>query len=236
MTNLRTERTEELRHVEFRAAEDADGRTRAGYAAVFNEWTDISDRMGTYRERIAPGAFKRSIGQRTPVLQFDHGQHPLIGSLPLGAVTTLREDRNGLFVKARLSDNWLVEPFRDAIRDGGVKGMSFRFRVIADEWDTDDDGENRTIKEVELLELGPVVFPAYEQTSVAVRSLVDHLDDETRAALARELGTSTVAVEPAEDDSPDEPPVVSHDHRKTITANLERFRGTPQKETTDVHQ
>jgi HK97 family phage prohead protease len=236
MTNLRTERTEELRHVEFRAAEDADGRTLEGYAAVFNEWTDISDRMGTYRERIAPGAFKRSIGQRTPVLQFDHGQHPLIGSLPLGAVTTLREDRNGLFVKARLSDNWLVEPFRDAIRDGGVKGMSFRFRVIADEWDTDDDGENRTIKEVELLELGPVVFPAYEQTSVAVRSLVDHLDDETRAALARELGTSTVAVEPAEDDSPDEPPVVSHDHRKTITANLERFRGTPQKETTDVHQ
>jgi hypothetical protein len=30
--------------------------------------------------------------------------------------------------------------------------------------------EERTINEVELYEVGPVVFPAYEQTSVGVRS------------------------------------------------------------------
>jgi HK97 family phage prohead protease len=221
MTNLRTERTEEVRHVEFRAADSADGQTLEGYAAVFNEWTDIRDQMGTYRERIAPGAFKRSLGQRTPVLQFDHGQHPLIGSLPLGSVTTLREDRNGLFVKARLSDNWLIEPVRDAIRDGGIKGMSFRFRVIDDAWDSDSDGDTRTIKEVELLELGPVVFPAYEQTSVAVRSLVGVLDDEMRAALARELGTTDAASVPALDNGPDVPPVASRDNHQTIRDLLE---------------
>lgn len=181
------ERTEEVRHVEFRASENGDGQTLEGYAAVFNEWTDIRDHLGTYKERIAPGAFKRSLGQRTPVLQFDHGSHPLIGSLPLGAFSVLREDRNGLFVKARLSDNWLIEPVRDAIRDGGIKGMSFRFRVISDDWSTVDGEDARTIKEVELLEAGPVVFPAYEQTSVAVRSLIGALDDETRTALTREL-------------------------------------------------
>ncbi len=179
------ERTEEVRHVEFRASEDSDGQTLEGYAAVFNEWTDIQDRSGVYQERIAPGAFKRSLGQRTPVLQFDHGTHPLIGSLPLGTFSTLREDRNGLFVKARLSDNWLVQPVRDAIRDGGIKGMSFRFRVVDEDWN--DEQTQRTIKEVELLEAGPVVFPAYETTSVAVRSLVGALDNETRTALAQEL-------------------------------------------------
>jgi len=244
--DLKTERTEEVRYCEFRAADDPDGRTLEGYAAVFNAWTDIRDHAGTYREQIAPGAFKRSLGQRTPVLQFDHGQHPLIGSLPLGSLAVLREDRNGLFVRARLSDNWLIEPVRDAIRDGGITGMSFRFKVIADEWGTDDAGETRTIKEVELLELGPVVFPAYTQTSVAVRSLVGALDDETRAELVRELGepaettpdesertdeldgTSSVADEPAEDDSPDEPPVVSHEPRQVIAENLARFRHTPK--------
>jgi len=221
---LRTERAEEVRKVEFRASDGADGQTLEGYAAVFNEWTDIRDSLGTYRERIAPGAFKRSIGQRVPVLQFDHGAHPLIGSLPRGSITTLREDRNGLFVRARLSDNWLVEPFRDAIRDGGVNGMSFRFRVIDDDWGKGTDGkEERTVNEVELLELGPVVFPAYPQTSVAVRSLVDRLDDVTRAELAHALGTSDAASELATDDgSPVEPPAASRDNSQAIRDLLDR--------------
>jgi hypothetical protein len=237
MTNLRNERGVEVRRVEFRASDDADGQTLEGYAAVFNAWTEIKDAAGTYREQIAPGAFKRTLGQRTPVLQFDHGTHPLIGSLPLGSFSVLREDRNGLFVRARLSDNWLIEPVRDAIRDKAITGMSFRFRVIDDAWEQDADGETRTIKEVELLEAGPVVFPAYEQTSVAVRSLVDHLDDTTRAALAAELGTASVAEAPAVDDSPDEPPVVSHeDNRTRIAEAVSRFRRTPTKETDDVHE
>jgi uncharacterized protein len=222
--NLRTERAEEVRCVEFRAAEGSDGQTLEGYAAVFNEWTDIRDAQGSYREQIAPGAFKRTLGQRTPVLQFDHGSHPLIGSLPLGTLNVLREDRNGLYVRARLSDNWLIEPVRDAIRDGGISGMSFRFRVVKDDWGTDDDGnDTRTVLETELLELGPVVFPAYTQTSVAMRSLVGALDDDSRAELARELSTSTTAaaVEPAEDDNgPVEPPVASRDNTQAIKTLL----------------
>lgn len=240
--SIRTGRSEEVRRVEFRAAESSDGQTLEGYAAVFNQWTDIRDSMGAYKEQIAPGAFKRTLGQRTPVLQFDHGSHPLIGSIPLGSISQLREDKNGLFVRARLSDNWLVEPVRDAIRDGGVNGMSFRFRVVSDDWATVDGEDTRTISEVELLELGPVVFPAYEQTSVAVRSLVGALDDELRAALARELGadgaddgTSAVAAELAEDDGPDEPPVASHEANRTrIAEALSRFRHTPQGEQRDV--
>jgi HK97 family phage prohead protease len=247
MANLKTERSEEVRHCEFRASDDPDGRTLEGYAAVFNAWTDIRDQMGTYKERIAPGAFKRSIGQRTPVLQFDHGQHPLIGSLPLGSLSVLREDRNGLFVRARLSDNWLIEPVRDAIRDGGIDGMSFRFKVIDEEWGREGDQELRTIKEVELLELGPVVFPAYRQTSVAVRSLVGALDDETRTELVRELlegvdldartsGTSTAAVEPALDDGPVEPPVASRTNHTTIQTLLTEAGLSFLKGTSDVSQ
>jgi hypothetical protein len=168
----------------------------------------------------------------------------------------LREDRNGLFVRARLYDNWAVQPVRDAIAGGGIKGMSFRFRVIDDEWGSDDGGDTRTIKDVELLELGPVVFPAYETTSVAVRSLVSVLDNETRTALAQELvdalrdddatatdtedhGTTSVAEVPAEDDSPDEPPVASHETpRNRIVAALTRAgRSTPtETETSDVDQ
>lgn len=193
-----------VRHVEFRAEPSGDGLTLEGYAAVFNEWTDIDSWEGTFRERIAPGAFKKTLSERTPILQFDHGTHPLIGSLPLGVFTSLKEDETGLRVKARLSDNWLVEPIRDAIRDGAIQGMSFRFRVIRDTWKKGvGNTAERTINEVALYEAGPVVFPAYEATTVGVRSreILTALDDpEVRVELARCLLTGTtdqVAAEPA---------------------------------------
>lgn len=184
-----------IRHVEFRAKPSDDGLTLDGYGAVFNEWTNIDSYEGQFRERIAPGAFKRTLGMRAPVLQFDHGSHPLIGSIPLGRITSITEDAHGLRVKARLSDNWLVEPVRDAIRDGAIDGMSFRFRVIDETWARGRDSvAERTITEVELYEVGPVVFPAYEQTSVGVRSrqaLTALQDPEVRSEIARLLTTGT---------------------------------------------
>ena len=217
-----------VRHVDFRASGASDGLTLDGYGAVFNEWTEISDHLGVYRERIVPGAFKRTIGQRTPVLQFDHGAHPLIGSIPLGRITSISEDARGLRVKARLSDNWLVEPVRDAIRDGGVTGMSFRFRVINEDWSRASDGiEERSIKEIELYEVGPVVFPAYEQTTVGVRSreaLVALADPNVRSEIARVLTNGTDVESLAESDNPDDIHVSESDasvsnHARTRTIN-----------------
>ena len=183
-----------IRQVEFRADPSDDGLTLDGYGAVFNAETTIDSWEGAFIERIAPGAFKRSLGQRTPVLQFDHGQHPLIGSLPIGVIRSIREDEHGLKVRARLSDNWLVQPVRDAIRDGAITGMSFRFRVIDDAWSRRGQDKVRTIKQVELYEVGPVVFPAYEQTTVGVRSrqaLTALEDPEVRAEIARILASGT---------------------------------------------
>lgn len=197
-----------VRQVEFRAARSDDGLTLEGYAAVFDEWTMIDDWEGSFRERIAPGAFKRTLDHRMPVLQFDHGSHPLIGSIPLGRITSITEDARGLRVKARLSDNWLVEPVRDAIRDGAISGMSFRFRVIDDRWNRGEDNiAERTINEIELYEVGPVVFPAYEATSVGVRSrqTLTALDDpEVRSEIARLLALGTDITSLAAPDGPDE--------------------------------
>lgn len=204
---MATAPTDDLRRrVEFRARPSDDGLTLEGYAAVFDEWTTIDSWEGRFEERISPGAFRRTIGQRMPVLQFDHGAHPLIGSIPLGRITSLQEDSRGLKIRARLSDNWLVEPVRDAIRDGAIDGMSFRFRVLDDEWTRTSDGmSRRTIREVELYEVGPVVFPAYEQTTVGVRSrqALDALSDPAvRSEIARVLTTGTDHRSLACDDDP----------------------------------
>jgi len=180
----------EIRTVSFRLDQaSGDGRTLEGYAAVFNTPTRIDSVFeGTFDEQIKPGAFKRYLATRTPTLMFEHGQHPLIGSMPLGVIERATEDNNGLFISARLSDNWLVQPVRDAVRDGAVTGMSFRFMVPrgGDTWqDRSGDVPLRTLTNVDVPELGPVVFPAYEPTTVSVRSALNNITGRLVAGSAR---------------------------------------------------
>lgn len=197
-----------LRAAEFRATGDAgDGRTLEGYAAVFNTPTCIQSWEGEFDEEIAPGAFKRTLRSRMPVLQFDHGRDARTGSVPIGSIQQLNEDEQGLFVQARLFDNDLVEPIRQAIEGQAITGMSFRFAVAEEKW-TDAAGTKinageleqllwnpgdrgplkRTILRVDpLFELGPVVFPAYDATSVGVRSLLAQLTPDEHRLMLREL-------------------------------------------------
>lgn len=201
--------TEEFRSVAFevRTAGGGDGLTFEGYAAVFNSSTRIRSMWeGEFDEVILPGAFKRALADRTPVLMFEHGQHPLLGTMPLGVITRAEEDANGLFISARLSDNWLVQPVRDAVADGGIDGMSFRFGV-------DDAGETWTKRsgDVQLRqihdfrsvpELGPVVFPAYAPTTATVRSQLDRIPDLTGRPDARRAGGGDQGTEPGTGEKP----------------------------------
>lgn len=186
-----------------------DGRTLVGYAATFGQPTEIRSWEGHFAETIRAGAFRKSIRERQPVMQFDHGKHPLIGSIPIGSISDLREDEHGLYVEGRISDNWLMQPIRDAIAEGSVSGMSFRFEVVREQWRDasgkvlkdpdeilsklympDDEGPlQRELVELKVRELGPVVFPAYDSTEVGVRarSLAgEYAADTTLAAQIRQ--------------------------------------------------
>lgn len=222
-----------------RADEGGDGLTLEGYGAVFNTPTRIDSWEGRFDEVIAPGAFKKTLSERghRVIMQFDHGQHPLIGSLPIGAIDDLREDARGLFVRARLFDNDFVKPVRDAIEGGAIQGMSFRFSVVADQW-SDDDVPVRTVQEVRLFEVGPVVHPAYEATTVGVRAaeVAQQLSDpDFRKQVARALleGTSNQAADAPGDeaaDTDDAAPPARRDRSQDHMTALERITAHLPKE------
>lgn len=173
-------------------SEVGDGRNFDGYAAVFNSLTRIDSWEGAFDEQIAKGAFKKSVRERMPVLQFDHGRSVTIGSMPIGAISKIGEDDRGLHVQARMHAAPLFEPLREAISTGTINGMSFRFEVAKEDWhfrgkkltnpddvlrhiwrdvpDMGDDYVVRTLRELKVPELGPVVFPAYPDTTASVRS------------------------------------------------------------------
>ncbi|MFE7236093.1 HK97 family phage prohead protease [Streptomyces sp. NPDC057596] len=205
---------------------EGDGRSLSGYAALFGESTEIDSWEGHFTETIRKGAFRKTIRENTPVMQFDHGRHPLIGSIPIGAITDLREDDQGLLVEGRITDNWLMQPIRDAIAEQTVNGMSFRFEVVREEW-RDANGKlvkpeevydllwmpgdrgplQRELIELKCRELGPVVFPAYTGTTVSVRArdVAGGLarDDDFTRRIRASLARSAQAVAPQVPEDPE---------------------------------
>ena len=157
---------------------------------MFDSPTEIDSWEGRFTEEIKRGAFRKTLAERKPVFQFDHGHHPTIGSLPVGVIEEAFEDDHGVFVKARMHESDFFAPVREAIASGSIDGMSFRFSVVRDEWDQSGEIPHRAITELKAPELGPVVFPAYAATSAALRSMtVDAAlaDPALRADLARAL-------------------------------------------------
>jgi len=180
------------RNVDFQldtTADSGDGRTLDGYAAVFDQPTQIRSWEGNFEETIARGAFDKTLRERKPVMQYNHGRDARIGTVPIGTFDTIEADSHGLHTVGRLFDHPDVERVRQALDSGDINGMSFTFEVTRDEW-TDKNGVRitsdrelsrllfdagdrgplkRTLKEVKLREAGPVLYPAYEGTSVGVR-------------------------------------------------------------------
>src|SRR5215471_8697070 len=186
-----------------------DGLTLEGYAAVFDSPTHIEDRDGEYDEIVKRGAFTRTLDHRKPVLMFNHGRHPLLGPMPIGAFEELREDERGLYMRARLFDNWLVWPLRDAIKARAISGASFRFETKRDSWARSNGVRMRTLEEVSVPELGPVVFPAYEDARIIVRSIDSYLDSGLWAPTyeTTSLDGPTGVRQSPDDVDPDEDPV-----------------------------
>lgn len=150
-------------NVELRT--DAESNTLVGYAAMFN--SDSED-LGGFTERIAPGAFKRTLGMGADVrLLFDHEGLPLARSK--SGTLSLEEDSVGLKVEADLDPNSpIARSVISAVKRGDIDQMSFAFRTIADSWN--EDRSFRTLEEVQLFDVSVVTYPAYEETMATIRS------------------------------------------------------------------
>lgn len=152
----------------FRPIERRDdgGKRIGGHAAVFNSPTDIG---GYFREIIAPGAFASSINGDVRAL-VDHDSGRVIGRTKAGTLR-LAEDGTGLAVEIDLPDTMDGRDTATLIERGDITGMSFGFVVKKELWDESGDTPTRTILDLDLIEVSVVAFPAYDETSIAMRSL-----------------------------------------------------------------
>lgn len=172
----------EIRHfniqgLEVRAADDNARPHLEGYASVYdaNSYTMDHERYGEFIERVSPTAFVRSLnaavaGDSIIHALWSHDQSQPLGSTR-GGKLSLASDERGLGF--RLDTTRFTPAQLDAARDGDVQ-MSFGFAVRHDEWDFPADGPAiRTLVDVDLFEISPVVSPAYPDSSAALRSLTE---------------------------------------------------------------
>ena len=183
-------RTIDTEPLELRAAATGDGMQFSGYAARY----DSPSLPLPFVERIAPGAFTRSLKSRNDIKMFVN--HSDLHVLASTRSKTLRlEDRpDGLFVEADLPDVTYANDLRVLIQNGTVNTMSFGFSTVRDSWS--DNGAERTLNEVRLHEVSVVTSTAaYPATTASVRNLrliarrtATDFDALTDAIAALELG------------------------------------------------
>lgn len=139
------------------------GRRVEGYAATFDHEADL----GTFRERIAPGAFRSALAGDILAL-LDHDAGKVLGRTRTGTLR-LTEDARGLAFSLDVPDTHAGRDVLALAERGDLGGMSFGFRIPdgGEAW----AGNIRTLRTIDLREISVVsAWPAYEGTEIALRA------------------------------------------------------------------
>ena len=158
---------------------DGEGKKPSieGTAVVYGKKSELLFNM--FREVIEAGFFEGVLKQDVRAL-WNHNADMILGRTKSGTLS-LEDNERGLGVKIDPPDTQVGRDAVTSIKRGDVDQMSFGFTVKqgGDEWKKESDGsQTRILKRggcERLFDVSPVTFPAYPQTSVHVRSMMEAL-------------------------------------------------------------
>ena len=153
-----------------------DDGTFTGYGSVFGN-------VDAYGDSVQPGAFAKSLKNKTPALLWQHDS-----SQPIGVWEDIKEDEHGLLMRGRLLVGKVARATeaRELLKAGAISGLSIGYVPV--EWDyvkAPKDGDEkaqsrvRRLKEIDLWEVSLVTFPANDAARVTgVKNLATIQDVE----------------------------------------------------------
>ena len=177
--------------VEIRQAEDgSESRTIEGYAVVFNKDSKVMmDWGGQYIETVDRDAFSE-VDMSDVVATFNHDFNLIQGRTSSNTLQ-LSIDDYGLKYKFDAPNTTAGNDLLENIRNGNVKGSSFMFTIKTQRWTWAQDETEMDRREIlkvdKLFEVGPVVIPAYNDTTAASRSYKDLKDEQRKDIAAQRL-------------------------------------------------
>lgn len=180
----RETRSFSLREVRIERRADGKGSRIVGHAAVFDT---LSEDLGGFREKIAPGAFSEAIRRDDVRALFNHDNNLVLGRNKAGTLS-LAEDSVGLKTVIDLPDTTFAADLAKSMQRGDISQMSFAFSVRTEDqkWEQAGASYIRTILKVSRLwDVSVVASPAYLETDAAVRALADVKGGKTAGARPR---------------------------------------------------
>jgi HK97 family phage prohead protease len=166
----------ERRFVRFPLELRSDGPSKEGpqhiwgYAACFGK---LSRRLGGFVEQVNENAFDESKTEGWPdvVCRYNHKDDALLGTT-YARTLTLSVDDTGLMYDVVPPDS--RRDVLEYVQRGDIRHSSFAFRVFpgGDEWGVSEfDYPMRTLHAVQLIDVAPVLDPAYPDATAAARAM-----------------------------------------------------------------
>jgi uncharacterized protein len=131
-----------------------------GYGSVFG----VKD---SYSDIVMAGAFAKTLSdwkakESMPAMLWQHDPHE-----PIGIYTDIKEDDVGLYVKGRLliEDDPLAKRAHAHMKAGSLSGLSIGYWL--EDYDYDSSKDAFLLREIDLLEISLVTFPANDAARVS---------------------------------------------------------------------
>ena len=154
-----------------------------GYAIRFNEPAVFKFDGVEYREVIDPRALDKTDMKDIP-LKYNHSDNVMVMARTRNKTLQLIKDEEGLRILAELANTTAGRDLYELIKRGDVDKMSFAFTVTKDDYDRET--RTRTILAIDkIFDVSAVDTPAYETTSLSVRSYFEVEIEKERIALER---------------------------------------------------
>jgi|GEM_PF-2702623 len=150
-------------------------RTGPGGAGLIYGWAivydSLSEDLGGFVEKIEFGALTDALKTSDIRCLFNHNADLVLGRAKSKTLKLL-DMAAGLYFECQINNDDFSRSIRDKIRRGDISGCSFSFIVGRDEWFLrPGETDLRVIKTIkEIMDIGPVTFPAYLETSVFGKS------------------------------------------------------------------
>lgn len=160
---------------EIRAVgDDSESRKVSGLGIVYDKWVEL---WPGFREKILKGAAKKVDVVKS---YFNHDPNNVLSTEESDPPLVLRETEKGIEYESPIPPTTYGKDLEINLTRKNVKGSSFAFSIPkgGDKWWEDDNGVvHREIRKLVYSEIGPVTDPAYVQTSAAVRSARDAVNE-----------------------------------------------------------
>jgi hypothetical protein len=186
-----------------------------GYAVAYNQLSTnpLPEEPGI-RERILPGAFKRSVEDENEDVLFlwQHDTKYVLGRKRSGQLK-LKEDDYGVWFENTPPDVGWAKDLRESIKRRDIANMSFGFAIPFGKESYTKEGQDvvRNVREGKLFEISICTFPVYESTSVMARA-------------AQALIIDGIVIEDVKFQSEEEAALVVRQQEESFKTSEERFK------------